>query len=267
MNDFEKIYKYLSSWVGYCEKNKSTDLGESMEKPEDFTRNQGKNNFTIFAKDLKKYTGEDYQGQPWCDTFIDVCFIKAFGLEKAQRYLNGFSSYTPTSVKLFKKVGRYKKTPALGAIVFFKNLQRIHHTGFVYNVDIHKKRIYTIEGNTSKTNGVIANGGEVCKKNYAFLDGRIDGYGYIYYEEEIMNGWKLEANKWHFYENGEILKNAYFSNNGLLYYVDGNGDMVTGQKYINDDRHYFCEDGKLVGAELMIDDSEKNEVRIYEYTS
>ena len=37
--------------------------------------------------------------------------------------------------------------------------------------------VYTIEGNTSGANGVIANGGGVCKKKYKLSYNRLAGYG------------------------------------------------------------------------------------------
>jgi hypothetical protein len=267
MSDFEKIKNYLLKWVGYCEKDKLADLGQSMEQPEGFTKNQGSKNYTIFAKDLYKAIKEDYQAQPWCDTFIDICFIKVFGIEQAKKYLCGFSSYTPYSADFFKRSGRYSKNPTLGAIVFFKNTKRIHHTGFVYAIDNVNKEFLTIEGNTNKTDGVVANGGMVCIKRYSFNNKNIDGFGNIGYKVKTMNGWEYKNDKWKFYKNGQLLKNYYFSNNGLFYCVDSNGDMITGQIFINGKRHYFCEVGNFVGAELKIDDSKKEEVRIHEYTS
>lgn len=260
MTDFEKIKNYLLKWVGYCEKDRLADLGQSMENPEDFTKNQGDKNYTIFAKDLYKAIKEDYQAQPWCDTFIDICFIKVFGIEQAKKYLGGFSSYTPFSANFFKKQGRYSKNPTLGAIVFFKNTKRIHHTAFVYAIDTVHKEFLTIEGNTNNNTGVVANGGAVCIKRYSFNDSKIDGFGNIEYNS-IKTGWNFENGKWKFYENGQILKNCYFSNNGLFFKVDSKGDMETGQIYINGERHYFCPDGWLIGAEFKIDDSKKEEVR------
>lgn len=260
MSDFEKIKNYLLKWVGYCEKEKLIYLGESMENPEDFTKNQGDKNYTIFAKDLYKAIKEDYQAQPWCDTFIDICFIKVFGIEQAKKYLGGFSSYTPTSADFFKRSGRYSKNPSLGAIVFFKNARRIHHTGFIYAIDNINKEFLTIEGNTDKNDGVVANGGMVCIKRYSFNDKNIDGFGNINYNA-IKTGWNFENGKWKFYENGQILKDCYFSNNGLFFKVDSNGNMETGQVFINGKRHYFCPDGWLVGAEFKIDDTKKDEVR------
>ena len=40
----------------------------------------------------------------------------------------------------------------------------VAHTGLVYAVD--NAYVYTIEGKTSGANGVVANGGGVCKKKY-----------------------------------------------------------------------------------------------------
>lgn len=260
MSDFEKIKNYLFKWVGYCEKDKLVDLGESMENPEDFTKNQGNKNYTIFAKDLYKAIKEDYQAQPWCDTFIDIGFIKVFGIEQAKKYLGGFSSYTPYSADFFKRSGRYSKNPTLGAIVFFKNTKRIHHTGFVYAIDNVNKEFLTIEGNTNKTDGVVANGGMVCIKRYSFNNKNIDGFGNITYNS-VKNGWVEIIDEWYYYENGNLLKSCYFSNNGLNYYVDENGKMQTGQVYIKGQRHYFNPNGSLIGCELVITDSEKTEVR------
>lgn len=260
MSDFDKIKNYFIKWVGYCEKGKLSDLGASMEQPEDFTKNQSDKNYTIFAKDLYKAIKEDYQGQPWCDTFIDICFIKIFGLEQAKKYLGGFSSYTPTSAKFFKKQGRYSKNPTLGAIVFFKNTKRIHHTGFVYAIDNVGKEFLTIEGNTNKSAGVVANGGMVCLKKYSFTDTKIDGFGNIAYNT-IKNGWVENGGTWFYYENGNLLKNCYFSNNGLNYFVDEKGEMQTGQIYIKGQRHFFNTDGTLIGCELVISDSKETEVR------
>ena len=192
MSDFDRIKNYLIKWVGYCEKGKLADLGQSMENPEDCTKNQSDKNYTIFAKDLYKAIKEDYQAQPWCDTFIDICFIKVFGIEQAKKYLGGFSSYTPFSADFFKRSDRYSKNPTLGAIVFFKNTKRIHHTGFVYAIDNVNKEFLTSEGNTN---------------------------------------------------------------------VDETGKMQTGQIYIKGQRHFFNTDGALIGCELVINDSEKTEVR------
>lgn len=86
MTDRDRIIDYMKTWVGYTEKDTRDKVGASMDSPEPFA-SKGKNNYTIFAKEYFKQTGIQVQGEPWCDTFIDACFIKVFGKEKARQYL------------------------------------------------------------------------------------------------------------------------------------------------------------------------------------
>jgi peptidoglycan hydrolase-like protein with peptidoglycan-binding domain len=99
----------------------------------------------------------------------------------------------------------------VGSQVFFRNAQRICHTGLVYKVD--GSRFYTIEGNTSGASGVIANGGGVCRKSYPLGYGRVDGFGYPDYERECPHG-----------EN----KRPYTEPSGLVRY----GDVNDGVKWV-----------------------------------
>ena len=154
----EKILEVLESYVGYLEKKSNSSL-------ESKTANAGSNNYTIFAKLYKEYTGKNYQGQAWCAMFISVCFVLAVGLDKAKELLCGkLYSYCPYGMKAFKDKGQLHTTPKKGDIVFFLKSGVAKHTGFVYKVSGNK--IYTIEGNTSGASGVVANGGGVCKKSY-----------------------------------------------------------------------------------------------------
>lgn len=84
-----KVVNVAKSYVGYQEKASNKDL----EKPH---ANVGKNNYTIFGKK------RGCNGQPWCDAFVDECFIEAYGEKEAKRLLGGFSNYTPTSAQNFK---------------------------------------------------------------------------------------------------------------------------------------------------------------------
>ena len=91
--------------------------------------------------------------------------FQAFGLEAARRLLGGdLYHYCPTGVAQFKKAGRWSQTPEPGAVIFFTNGQRSHHTGIV--TEVTSSRVKTIEGNTSGASGVIPNGGRVCRKSY-----------------------------------------------------------------------------------------------------
>lgn len=165
----DRVILRAESQVGYLEKASNKNL-------DDPTANPGRNNYTKYARDFKEYAGENYQGQAWCDMFLDDCFVKAYGVDNARKLLGGFSAYTPTSANYFKKMGRwYTKDPQRGDVIFFKNSQRINHTGLVYKVA--GGRVYTIEGNTSGASGVVPNGGGVCRKSYDLGNSRIAGYG------------------------------------------------------------------------------------------
>lgn len=248
MTDYDRILNYFIKWVGYQEKDSFKHIGESMEKPEDYTAFSGDNNYTIFAKDFKKLTGIDVQGEPWCDTFIDICFIKVFGLEKAKILLGGFSAYTPDSANYFKEKNRFIYSPLKGSIVFFKG-KRINHTGFTVNFD--ENYIYTIEGNTSNDDKFNRNGGCVARKKHLINSTNIAGYGAINY---MKNGWDKDNNTWKYYKNGDIVTNKNILSNGLSYYVDNEGNMVTGQHFIDGKRRVFNTNGQYEGAELLIND-------------
>lgn len=151
--------------VGYLEKASASNL-------DDKKKNAGDKNYTKYARDLFP----DLQGEAWCDMFVDWCFYKTFGKEAAKKMLGGFEAYTPSSAQYFKDKKRwYKAKPQAGDIIFFKNSERICHTGIVEKITAEK--VYTIEGNTSNGSEVVANGGAVCKKNYDLGNSRIAGYG------------------------------------------------------------------------------------------
>ena len=180
----EKLINTAISYVGYIEKASNKNL-------DDFTANAGTNNYTSFARDYKSVSGIDVQAQPWCDCFVDMMFVYTFGAVKAKEMLGGFSAYTPTSANYFKKMNRYFSKPAPGDVIFFKNSERIYHTGIVYAVDTDFNVVYTVEGNTSSAKGVVENGGCVAKKSYDLSYSKIDGYGRPKYdlieEDELMS--------------------------------------------------------------------------------
>ena len=171
----DKGVKVAKKYVGYLEKRSNKQL-------DTMTGNAGDKNFTIFAKKFKELTGIDNQGSAWCDMFVDCCFAEAYGKDDAKRLLGGFSAYTPTSAQYFKHIGVWHTDkPAPGDVIFFKNDQRICHTGIVYKVS--KLTVYTIEGNTSSGAEVIPNGGAVCMKSYLLSNHRIAGYGRPEYDK------------------------------------------------------------------------------------
>jgi len=188
----DDLIKVAKSQVGYLEKKSNKDL-------EHKTKNAGSNNYTIYAEEYKKFAGVNYQGQSWCDMFVDWCFVKAFGKKDAERLLNGFSAYTPTSASFFKKIKAWiTDKPQIGDIIFFKNTQRINHTGIV--IDVTSTKVYTIEGNTSNSSAVVENGGGVFEKSYLLTNSRIAGYGRPNYDKKEVNTETKSNSSKNFYE-------------------------------------------------------------------
>ena len=122
---------------GYLEKSK---LAYSANKNiiYDKTAGAGSDNYTKFGKEMHDILPAvmDFPAS-WCDAFVDWCFMKAYGKEKAKELLCGnFDDYTVNSAGYYKKAGRwFTKNPVVGDPIFFKNSQRICHTGIVYKVD------------------------------------------------------------------------------------------------------------------------------------
>ena len=184
-NYASKVIKIAKNEVGYLEKETNRNLDSK-------TANSGDENYTKYARDLDEivdfYNGKK-NGYAWCDIFVDWCFVKAFGEEEAKKLLlqpdKSLGAGCKYSANYYKKNNQYHKSPKVGDQIFFKNASgSICHTGLVYKVDTYK--VYTIEGNTSSKDGVVANGGSVEKKQYSRSYSRIDGYGRPKYDSELV---------------------------------------------------------------------------------
>ena len=183
MSEITKLIEIAKNEVGYLEKKTNSQL-------DDKTANAGSNNYTKYARDLDNVSGF-YNGKkngfPWCDVFVDWCFVQAFGVDRAKELLlqpdKSLGAGCLYSRNYYKNKGQYYTTPEVGDQIFFKNSSGgIQHTGLVYNLD--SKYVYTIEGNTSSSSGVVANGGSVAQKKYSLSYKFIDGYGRPKYKEE-----------------------------------------------------------------------------------
>ena len=189
----EKIIEVALNEVGYLEKKTNKQL-------DDKTANAGYGNYTKYARDLDNikyfYNGKK-NGFAWCDIFIDWCFVQVYGQQKAKEMLyqpdNSTGAGCYYSMNFYKKNQRLFSTPEKGDQIFFKRGKEIVHTGLVYKVD--KTKVYTIEGNTSSTSGVVANGGAVVKKSYNLTSNYIAGYGRPNYGV-AMNEEKQPAKKY-----------------------------------------------------------------------
>lgn len=170
--------------VGYLEKASNANL-------DDKTANAGSGNYTKYARDLYNagYYNGNKNGYAWCDVFVDWLFYKAFGKEvgqKIQCQTGDLGAGCKFSAQYYKKQGRLFKTPKAGDQIFFANSEEDpYHTGLVTNVVSNK--VYTIEGNTSSSSGVVANGGCVSKKCYSVNYGKIYGYGRPKYDTEDVD--------------------------------------------------------------------------------
>ena len=169
----DKVIKTAEQEEGYLQKSaaavkKNPSILDSRKD------GAGSDNYTKYLRDIYK----SYQGEPWCNAFVNWVFIKAFEEKEAKRLLYVNSSwrlYTPTWASYFKSTNAWDSKPLRGDIIYFKNSQRIHHVGIVYNVD--SNYVYTIEGNTSSGSEVVPNGGGVYKKKYVLSNSAIAGYG------------------------------------------------------------------------------------------
>lgn len=127
---------------------------------------------------LNVYNGKK-QGYPWCNVFIDWCFYKAVGLDRARELLIGWSAGCTQDWNWFKAKGQIVTEPQKGDLIFFRNLS---HIGIIENIE--NGIIHTIEGNTSNEAELIINGGCVAKKTYSIGSSTIYGYARPKYEEK-----------------------------------------------------------------------------------
>lgn len=177
-----KLIKIAEAEIGYLEKASNASLDSK-------TANAGTANFTKYARDLDaipEFYNGNKNGYAWCDVFVDWCFVKAFGVEEAQKLLcqpdESAGAGCTYSARYYKNKGQFHKSPKAGDQIFFGTEGNVTHTGIVYKVDSEK--VYTIEGNTSGASGEVSNGGGVCKKSYSLSYNRIYGYGRPAYNGE-----------------------------------------------------------------------------------
>ena len=140
--------KIAKAEVGYLEKKSNANLDSK-------TANAGKGNYTKYWRDV----APSYQGQPWCAGFVTWVFMKAFGKSKAQSLLKHYPyTYVPTLASKFTNYAN----PKVGDIVMYYNGSEFYHTGLV--IAVNGDQFTTIEGNTSGSTGVQAEGEGVFQK-------------------------------------------------------------------------------------------------------
>lgn len=244
MTAIEKILALAIEEVGYLEKTSNSNLYDK-------TANAGSANYTKYGYEMHQIYPSvmDFPAY-WCDAFVDWLFYKTFGESDARILLCGdFNDYTPYSASYFQNKGQYHDSPQVGDVIFFTNGSRVYHTGIVYEVS--DGYIYTIEGNTSDSSIVVANGGCVAKKQYSLGYSSIDGYGRPDYSimEVTKSGFTEENGITRFYlgDSNTYVTNDWYLDNEDWYWFDGAGAMVTEKWYeYQDDWYYLDLDGKMV---------------------
>lgn len=181
--------KIAMNEVGYMEK-------ETPDQLDDKEANAGDKNFTKYARDLDEIIGFYFgakQGLPWCDVFVDWCFVKGYGVNMARKLLCqpilSRGAGCKFSMEYYKDAGQLYETPEIGDQIFFQKNGIICHTGLV--VDVNDRLVTTVEGNTSDLEGIVANGGCVRQKQYALDFEGIAGYGRPDYS--LFEPWRSEC--------------------------------------------------------------------------
>lgn len=110
---------------------------------------EGANNWTKYAGDpgIATLYGWVPQNQPWCCTFVNWCFMQAFGYDIGSRLTYGGTAACANSAQLFRNAGAYVYFPQVGDQAFFYSGGGINHTGIVVAVEGTSFR--TVEGNYS----------------------------------------------------------------------------------------------------------------------
>ena len=177
MNERDKVISIAKNEVGYLEKKSNSQLDNK-------TANAGSGNYSKYARDLDNISGfynGKKNGYSWCDIFVDWCFVKAFGVDRALELLcqpkKSCGAGVGYSCDYYKNKGQFYTSAEIGDQIFFKNSSGVRtHTGLVYNVD--NTYVYTIEGNTSDG---------VRYKKYAKNSSSIYGYGRPKYKVEQVS--------------------------------------------------------------------------------
>ncbi len=183
--DLGNYYAGESTGIPYLEKRSAAYL-------DDFQRNAGYNNYTKFARDVNSWGQPGCQGQPWCAVYQFWKLTKVLGLKTALQIMgDGFYNCRNVTRHAQSKE-TWKKAPKKGALIIFRNGS---HIGSVNKYDT--QYVYTNEGNTSSTPGVVVNGGSCCNKKYKLNAPVIDGYVWIDYgaEEQTSTDTAAKLNK------------------------------------------------------------------------
>ena len=175
--DIDRAYLTADEWKALAKPAKKTET--KTEDPIDVAisiasaevgYHEGTNNHTKYGDEMHALQPRNMdKNAAWCDAFVDWVIYKTCqhfgkGAQTARNVLCGdFDDYTYNSVNLYKKAGRWSKTPHKGDQIFFGGSG---HTGIVTSAS--GGIVNTIEGNK---------GDEVRRCSYSKNSPSIIGYG------------------------------------------------------------------------------------------
>ena len=159
------------SWLGYCEHQSPVDLWS-------YESNTGKGGYTAIAERLRMLTGKNFQGLPWCATFLCLCFWEAGMGDR-------IGKPHPGTRKLARRLRRKKKLhgreyiPLPGDVIFC-GVFRIGHCGIVIACD--GVTVTSIDGNTVDPQGRFKpiEGGVVAERTRLLTDPVIRCYASLH---------------------------------------------------------------------------------------
>ena len=161
-----KVVSVANGEVNYQEKASNANL-------DDKHANAGSNNYTKYHRDMGHSAGPDY---PWCQTFVDWCFVTAYGKEGAKQLLCGYlGASTMESKNAFVSSGRIVQVPQPGDIWWRSRGSGKGHVGIIVSASTSGNGIVirTVEGNTSPgSSGSQWNGDGVYCKSHTISGGK-----------------------------------------------------------------------------------------------
>ena len=169
MSNASEIVRFALSQVGTCEDPKGTN----------------KTKYGAYIDSVPWYLYKEYNrewihkvnGEQWCSTFVDYCYVYNYGLEEARKILNrpnynNYGAVVKYSYNYLKSAGcawpKEQHSPAPGDIIYFQNSAGLSHVGIV--TEVKDGRVYTVEGNSGTNTWYVA------KHNYSLTDSYIYGY-------------------------------------------------------------------------------------------
>lgn len=161
---------------------------------------EGANNYNKYAEDprITELYGWNVQNQPWCCTFVNWCFLQAFGEIGAKMTYGGSAACSAQADLYRKNRAFYTSRPEIGDQIFFYSNGGINHTGIV--AEVNGSGIRTIEGNYSD---------KVSSCTYTIGNSVIAGYG--------RPNWKLVQEDWEkpwiVVQNGQIMNSSEWQQN------------------------------------------------------